>query len=588
MAVINIIGKIGPKDLSSIKYYTIMKKFLILFSMAIMAIACSRIEEFSYGNMEKDQLVLTGYSSVQTRTHFGTPGASSIPYYWSSGDYIWYGSVKSNAISEDCRQAQFTFDNQPSTIGVPRIFYNMTGQHKSASILSEQTADGNLGNDGDFGYAVADEYGVFCLEHKTSYIWFNTTTNEDLPNLISISATTEEGTYLAGESIFDYTNGVWSGTVSKGSNKITLKFPDGGVKLCSANEGVFAAMVTLPAAVGGKELTLTYTFADGSTFTEVKRPAKDFSAGGTQRISTSISASELVQPEPSYELRVLTFEDDDAKFEPYTLDYAYADIATWSDLIDDPQYGGPLTYGDQQSAEYRWWDQGNTELTHTFPDNNGYCFWGGGHAISNYWGEGWSDEDRNKHIAKYYGEDYVTENVGNDSMLGWFNLQFMIPVEAHSGDNFVVHYGYKDFYSYVENLPELSFGDGEAHVIDHMYVTNTNYTLNQLYNGVKSEAGNNFGGNWEGLTDEAWMKIVAQGFDDVDADANAEPVSELEFYLVQGQNVVTDWQKWDLSDLGAVKKVRFNFLYSDEMGGKYGLTIPGYFAYDDIAVRFEK
>jgi len=90
------------------------------------------------------------------------------------------------------------------------------------------------------------------------------------------------------------------------------------------------------------------------------------------------------------------------------------------------------------------------------------------------------------------------------------------------------------------------------------------------------------------LTDEAWMKIVAQGFDDVDADAYAEPVSELEFYLVQGRDVVTDWQKWDLSALGAVKKVRFNFRYSEEMGGRYGFTIPGYFAYDDIAVRFEK
>ena len=42
-----------------------------------------------------------------------------------------------------------------------------------------------------------------------------------------------------------------------------------------------------------------------------------------------------------------------------------------------------------------------------------------------------------------------------------------------------------------------------------------------------------------------------------------------------------------LSDeLGAVEKVRFNFLYSDEMGGRYGFTIPGYFAYDDIAVQF--
>ena len=293
-----------------------------------------------------------------------------------------------------------------------------------------------------------------------------------------------------------------------------------------------------------------------------------------------------------YELRVLTFEDEDAQFSEYTLDYADdwagRTITTWSDLIDDPQYGGPLTYADYQSAAYHWYDEGNTELAHTFPDNYAYCFWGGGHAISNYWGEGWSDEDRDIHIAKYYGENYVEENAGNDAKLGWFNLQMMVPVQAHSGENFAVHYGYKDFFTYIENLPELRFEDGEMHVIDHMYVTNTNYTLNQLYNGVKSEAGNSFGGNWEGLTEDAWLKIVAYGFDDVDADAYAEPIDSVEFYLVQGVNVVTDWQKWDLSALGEVAKVRFNFQYSDEMGGKYGFTIPGYFAYDDVAVRFPK
>ena len=293
-----------------------------------------------------------------------------------------------------------------------------------------------------------------------------------------------------------------------------------------------------------------------------------------------------------YELRVLTFEDEDAQFSEYSLDYADdwagRTITTWSDLIDDPQYGGPLTYADYMSAEYHWYDEGNTELAHTFPDNYAYCFWGGGHAISNYWGAGWSDEDRDTHIAKYYGEDYVAENAGNDAMLGWFNLQMMVPVQPHSGDNFAVHYGYKDFFTYIENLPELRFEDGEMHVIDHMYVTNTNYTLNQLYNGVKSEAGNSFGGNWEGLTEDAWLKIVAYGFDDVDADAYAEPIDSVEFYLVQGENVVTDWQKWELSALGEVAKVRFNFRYSDEMGGKYGFTIPGYFAYDDVAVRFPK
>lgn len=311
-------------------------------------------------------------------------------------------------------------------------------------------------------------------------------------------------------------------------------------------------------------------------------------AGKCAIVKLNVAACEKSEPELPYELRVLTFEDQDARFESYWLDYAGVEITTWSDLIDNPQYGGPLTYADMYSAAYHWYDEGNTELSHTFPYNYSYCYWGGGHSISNYWGEGWSDEDRDIHIAKYYGEDYVTENAGNDSMLGWFNLQLMTPVKAHSGDNFVVHYGYKDEFSFIENLPEIAFEDGVARVIDHMWVTNTNYTLNQLYNGVKSEAGNSFGGNWSGLTESAWLKIVAQGFDDIDADAYAEPVSEVEFYLVLGEDVVTDWEKWDLSPLGTVAKVRFNFSYSEEMGGRYGFTIPGYFAYDDIAVRFDK
>ena len=322
------------------------------------------------------------------------------------------------------------------------------------------------------------------------------------------------------------------------------------------------------------------------------------SAEGKSAISKlKVRAVEAVveQPEDNldYELRVLTFEDADAKFEPYYLDYAYnwsgKEIYTWSDLVDEKQYSGPLTYGnDSMDAMYYWYDEGNTELYHMFPDNYAYCFWGGGHAVSNYWGAGYADEDRNGHIAKYYGEDYVNQWVGKpgaDAALGWFLLQFMTPVAPRSGDNFCVHYGYKDDYSFIENLPEWTFYDCEPRVIDHMYVTNTIYTLNQLYNGVKSEEGNSFGGNWTGLTEDAWLKVVAYGFESVDDD---EPVSEVEFYLVKGLNVVEEWQKWDLSELGAVAKVRFNFLYSDEMGGRYGFTIPGYFAYDDVAVRFDK
>ena len=572
-----------------------MKKSLLVIMTAALFVACQREETFV--SSTEDSLIVTGNcnTETQTRTAFDTPSSTEIPYKWSAGDYIWLGENKSFAIAEECTLAQFEFRGGTAIIGTGHIFYNMTGQAKSAKVLSSQSADGNLGNDGDFGYATLDEYNSFHLEHKTAYVWFDTTSNDaNMPKLSSITLATE-GVAIAGERIYNFEDDEWNNTITNGSSTITLNFGE-GKQLQPKNEGVMAAMVVLPAEVEGTKLTVTYTFEDESTFTEEKTPSKNFKSGATQRISTTIALADLTKPEPAYELRVLSFEDQDVKFYPYTLDYVNnyegKEIKKWSDLIDSPQYMGPLTYGnDQKDAMYTWWDEGNTELMHTFPDNYAYCFWGGGHAISNYWGEGYSDEDRNKHIAKYYGQDYVDQWAGKpgaDGALGWFNVQMMVPVAPHSGENFAVHYGYKDFFNYIENLPEIAFADGEMRVIDHMYVTNTNYTLNQLVNGVKSEEGNTFGGSWEGLNDDAWLKIVAYGFDDVDADAYAEPISEVEFYLVQGKNVVTDWQKWDLSELGKVAKVRFNFLYSDDMGGNYGFTIPGYFAYDDVAVRFEK
>ena len=541
-----------------------MKKIWMMMAMAAIFAGCSNEEEFE---SQAGYYTLTGYADAESRTAFGIPGDGSIPFNWSVGDKIWVGSTQIDAIANDGNSAIFTFASEPSG----DVYYNMTGDFATEACVKTEQSVGNLGTNGDFGYGTISN-GSFTLNHATAYLWFDITAIPEGATLQSITFDAGAAT-IAGKAKWD---GSKFGTISYGSNSIKLNVNKATVS------GAETAMVVFPAVVESASVTYQLIVDNKTKYYNQSLDAKTLAQGKTYQISVNLATAEL------YELRVLTFEDEDAKFSTYNLDYAGVEITNWSELIDDPQYGGPLTYADFMSAEYHWYDEGNTELTHTFPDNYAYCFWGGGHAISNYWGAGWADEDRDSHIAKYYGEDYVTENAGNDAMLGWFNLQLMIPVKAHSGNNFAVHYGYKDFYSYVENLPEISFGDGEARVIDHMWVTNTNYTLNQLYNGVKSEAGNSFGGNWEGLTEDAWLKIVAQGFDDVDADAYAEPISEVEFYLVQGENVVTDWQKWDLSGLGAVKKVRFNFLYSDEMGGRYGFTIPGYFAYDDIAVRFEK
>lgn len=238
-----------------------MKKIFAIIATLALAASCSTSEDVNYTTSR----VLKGYCSIESRTQFETPTQNQIPFSWSAGDYIWVGTVQSNPIAEACKSANFDFGaNTPSVVGNYNVFYNMTGTDKTAKVLAEQTADGNLGNDGDFGYAVADEFDTFVLEHKVAYIWFDTTSEDITEKLVSIKVTAEEGFALAGERVFDFESKEWAEDVTDASNSITLKFGE-GVVLSEANEGVFAAMVTYPAEVEGTELTVVYTFADGKT-----------------------------------------------------------------------------------------------------------------------------------------------------------------------------------------------------------------------------------------------------------------------------------------------------------------------------------
>lgn len=257
----------------------------------------------------------------------------------------------------------------------------------------------------------------------------------------------------------------------------------------------------------------------------------------------------------TYELRILTFEDSDAKFTSYSLDYAGASINTWSDLIDEVQYGGNLLYNDYFSAEYTWWDEGNTELMHHFPYNyNAYCYWGGGHAISNYSSLDIETYGNHESQLTVYAEEGKAGNNGSS--------------------NFCMHYGYIDGspWNGTEFLPELMFADGKARIIDHMYVNNSTYALNCYVNG------NSLTPN---IGSEDWVKIVATGYNEQD-----EEIGTTDIYLCNGpDNIVQSWTKWDLSSLGKVYRVTFNIIGSSDNG--YGYSQPAYFAYDDIAVRFE-
>ena len=283
--------------------------------------------------------------------------------------------------------------------------------------------------------------------------------------------------------------------------------------------------------------------ADGdSFFTSVEEK-------GNKVIITLADGRTIELPKISY--RILTFEDADTKFSAYTLDNG-TEIAKWSDLIDNAQYGGDLTY-DYSGITYQWNDANNTGLQHSFPTP----YWGGGHIISNY-----------------KMQDYQNLPEGK---YGWYELQMANPIGGHNGSsNFAVHNGYKDSFNssiYDASLQGLVFEEGVERVIDHMYVTNTNYVLNSLTygDGFNSPA-----------TDETYYKIIAYGYN-----AQDEQTGTCEFYLWNtGKKAVTDWQKWDLSTLGRVNKILFNLEASSDQSGPYGLNCPAYFAYDDVAVQF--
>ena len=70
------------------------------------------------------------------------------------------------------------------------------------------------------------------------------------------------------------------------------------------------------------------------------------------------------------DIRVLSFEEGTARFTPYTItgynsaadNYYDHQVSTWNDLIDTPEYGGPLIYGDmgymgqQIGCDYYWYE----------------------------------------------------------------------------------------------------------------------------------------------------------------------------------------------------------------------------------------
>lgn len=326
------------------------------------------------------------------------------------------------------------------------------------------------------------------------------------------------------------------------------------------------------------------TFSDGTTI-EVSN-GKDGESGkdgdsfftsvedkGNSVIITMVDGSVIELPKIIY--RVLTFEDEDAKFKSFEItgfdsnSYSYysKEINTWSDLIDTPEYGGPLIYGDMgfngnmTGCDYYWYDENNTFLASELPINYGSSvYWSGGHVISNYASEDYTTYGTYMNQQTVYGkgQEYAVTQTGG----------------YNGSANFAMHYGYKDNspYNMTENLPYFYFKDNVCRIIDHMYVNNSCYAIACYMdgNGLTAKIGV-----------EDWVKVVATGYD-----LNGNITGTSDFYLCDGPSkIITEWTKWDLSGLGKVCKVEFNITGSSDNG--YGFSQPAYFAYDNIMVRFQ-
>lgn len=294
---------------------------------------------------------------------------------------------------------------------------------------------------------------------------------------------------------------------------------------------------------------VSLSMAEDTTLT-VTAPAKDNAYAETegivgiqlQSVTGEMSMVTVQVKALEYELRVLTFEGE-----------------YWSTLIDNPQYGGRLLYGEtgMGPADYMWYDEGNTFLKHVMPENYGTtCYWGGGHAISNY----------------------VETDLANGDYLHQLAVYCKDPVTGFGGhggsENFCVHFGYKDGspFNMTENLPAIEFGDGVARVVDHLYIMWNTYLANCVSNG---------NGLTAPLAPDGYVKVIAIGYDAEGVKIEQEP----EYFLAGSNGNIQEWTKWDLSSLGKVSKIEFNVAGDSDNG--YGFSQPAYFCYDDVAVRFE-
>uniref|UniRef100_UPI003FF04E2C DUF4465 domain-containing protein n=1 Tax=Prevotella sp. TaxID=59823 RepID=UPI003FF04E2C len=233
----------------------------------------------------------------------------------------------------------------------------------------------------------------------------------------------------------------------------------------------------------------------------------------------------------------------------YTIDF---EGSKWSALIDTPEYGGPLLYGADgggfytDEGVYEWTDEATSLHSKLNNAYGSWAYWSGGAAVSNY------------HC-----------DIANGSS----NTQLSLPTEtpAHSGDNFIVTYGYSDGSQFAtDSRPVFDFQDGVARQVKGLWITNNSYFLHSLTQGD---------GFNQSATDDTFIDVTFEGFD-------AAGISQgmVKYRIQDGKKALTDWAYVDLSSLGKINTLKINYEFSKDQDNGSGFAAPAYLVIDDIEI----
>lgn len=200
----------------------------------------------------------------------------------------------------------------------------------------------------------------------------------------------------------------------------------------------------------------------------------------------------------------------------------------WDKLIDNPQYNGPLLYG-EKGKEYSW-----TESFTTFSG-----------SMTNAWGGTYGYAEGGTALSNYIDANITEHNT--------YQYQLAVPV-SNGSQNFVVTY----------TTATVSFKDGQARQIKSMDICPTTYVLGVITHGTSSA---------QALTETgSYLTLVI----------TTDKGQTQKVDLARDGNIQKTWKRIDLSGLGKVKSLTFTMEGSDQ--GQWGLKTPTYFAFDNVVV----